>query len=527
MGVSFLLILSDVARGKGLAVKNSPKQRLFVLFTVLSLLIILSRPSGADIITIYEGLNLVSSLCNITVNSTFNNTNAFKSVWKWANGNWQVYLPEASDGGSSYASEKGFGFLSSISPGEGFWVNGKLKQSVTITCSPPTDATIQINKGWNLRGLKSENKVYVEDAFGDSVKYKSVWKWENNQWSVYLPGQDTTSYANSKGFGVLSYVVPNEGFWVNTDTTAQLDTSLSTIPEKDIPKAAAEALFGTYVPINTATSAQDLVESIPDKLFSYEHPMSQGLGTVIQKALDEVIKNASIKAGLKSSGLYGSYSISTSCSYGGSISIIASWTGPDNPSSPYDLSNVKLTINGSNCTEQNITFNGSVEVTLNGNLASPTGGYIKFSNCTGNTILGGLQTYFNYPNLYFNFTISGNLTTLTADGNGTVTVGQQPVNFAMKKLNIELISYGSYQLSKINGGFMSSITNGWIKYSTPSDSPLKIDASGNIVSGKLNLETMGTLSHLEFQSNGISLFRKGKLLKTYKSIEELSKELGL
>ena len=48
------------------------------------------------------------------------------SVWKWTtvNGskNWEVYLPEEDTAGA-YAAAKGFGQLTTIDPGEGFWVN--------------------------------------------------------------------------------------------------------------------------------------------------------------------------------------------------------------------------------------------------------------------------------------------------------------------------------------------------------------------------------------------------------------------
>jgi hypothetical protein len=36
-----------------------------------------------------------------------------------------VYLPNEKDYGESYASQKKFGFVKTISPGEGFWVKAK------------------------------------------------------------------------------------------------------------------------------------------------------------------------------------------------------------------------------------------------------------------------------------------------------------------------------------------------------------------------------------------------------------------
>ncbi len=52
------------------------------------------------------------------------------SLWKWMGTSWAVYLPGDSDGGASYATGKGFSLLSTINPGEGFWVNGN--EAVTL-----------------------------------------------------------------------------------------------------------------------------------------------------------------------------------------------------------------------------------------------------------------------------------------------------------------------------------------------------------------------------------------------------------
>jgi probable HAF family extracellular repeat protein len=45
------------------------------------------------------------------------------SVWKWESGTWSVNLPGENDNGKGYSDNKGFGHLTTINPGEGFWVN--------------------------------------------------------------------------------------------------------------------------------------------------------------------------------------------------------------------------------------------------------------------------------------------------------------------------------------------------------------------------------------------------------------------
>ena len=76
-------------------------------------------------------------------------------------------------------------------------------------------ATISLQSGWNL--LSSRIEITVADTFSDGNKFASVWKWENNNWAVYLPDKEDGGavYAESKGFNLLEEINPGEGFWVN------------------------------------------------------------------------------------------------------------------------------------------------------------------------------------------------------------------------------------------------------------------------------------------------------------------------
>ena len=53
---------------------------------------------------------------------------------------------------------------------------------------------------------------------GNKGNIASVWKWDNGNWAVYLPGEDDrgAAYAGSKGFTLLGDINPDEGFWGNT-----------------------------------------------------------------------------------------------------------------------------------------------------------------------------------------------------------------------------------------------------------------------------------------------------------------------
>jgi hypothetical protein len=181
--------------------------------------------AGAATLTLTDGWNLVSSRIAITVADTFSNSDNFTSVWKWKDNNWAVYLPGESTPGD-YAGSKGFKDLSTIDPGEGFWVNSKAAHNLTVTGTEQTSNTLSLAKGWNLAGLPVSNSITVSDIFSDSSKFTSIWKWANDQWAVYLPAEITQgTYADLKAFNVLTTISDGEGFWVNAQSSTMADLS--------------------------------------------------------------------------------------------------------------------------------------------------------------------------------------------------------------------------------------------------------------------------------------------------------------
>lgn len=182
-----------------------------ISYTVFCLLI--AAKTNAATMSLSDGWNLVSSRIEITVSDTFSDSSKFTSIWIWQNNNWAVYLP--GENTQTYAESKGFAVLSIIIPGEGFWVNSLGNQNIFITGTESSDDTISLLSGWNLKGLVTDYSISVAYIFSDSSKFKSIWKWADNNWAVFLPGQDTSTYATSKGFSELSTINPGDGFWVN------------------------------------------------------------------------------------------------------------------------------------------------------------------------------------------------------------------------------------------------------------------------------------------------------------------------
>ncbi len=169
-----------------------------------------------QIIPLSNGWNLSGAQTQIDVWISFADDTKFISLWKWDNGKWAVYLP-GEDGGAAYAASKGFVVLTDIKPGEGFWVNSLVSESIVIDGTPET-SSLSLTSGWNLDGLLSESGKNIMDLIsGNEANIVSVWKWENGKWAVYLPGEEDggAAYAASKGFVVLTDIKPGEGFWVN------------------------------------------------------------------------------------------------------------------------------------------------------------------------------------------------------------------------------------------------------------------------------------------------------------------------
>jgi len=220
-----------------------PKKNFsWIIYFFVFVFLIFTATAGAATISTSDGWNLKSSRIAITVADKFTSADKFASVWKWipgADAKWAVYLPGEPTAGE-YAAAKGFADLSIVSPGEGFWVNSKGSQSISVTGDEVTSTDISLDSGWNLKGLTIDSSINVGSIFTDAQEYASIWKWTGSKWAVYLPEEATAgTYAGTKGFEVLSTIAPGEGFWVNatagTDVVATppVIAGIVTYPEEE------------------------------------------------------------------------------------------------------------------------------------------------------------------------------------------------------------------------------------------------------------------------------------------------------
>ncbi|MDP1690088.1 MAG: hypothetical protein Q8L52_02705 [bacterium] len=194
---------------------------------VAVLFVMITQVAQAQTHSVTRGWNLIANdaIGNVDI-STFPIT--FTTVWTWNNNDntWNFYAPSLSTTGlASYTLSKGYGVLSTIKAGEGFWVNNNNAAATALTLTAVSqsvqDNLMQV--GWSLRGNSTGTPIDPAVMFGDPTiapLMKSVWAWDNNKdiWNFYSPGMsaaDLASYTLAKGLGVLSTIKAGEGYWVD------------------------------------------------------------------------------------------------------------------------------------------------------------------------------------------------------------------------------------------------------------------------------------------------------------------------
>jgi len=191
----------------------------------------------------------------ITASTTFNNSSNVLSVWKWnsATTSWAFYSP-STDGGAAYAKNQGYEILTTIKPGEGYWVNAASNFSISITDASnysytnfKSGATNYLPTGWSLISIgdglsAAEFNAKIGPGTGTiPSNTTSIWAWDtsSSNWYFYSPFYDssgqlqsfisaqsyknfTVSLANGVGFWVLN---PNSSSSSSSSTTSSSGTS--------------------------------------------------------------------------------------------------------------------------------------------------------------------------------------------------------------------------------------------------------------------------------------------------------------
>ena len=196
------------------------------------------KSAAEKLLPLGAGWNLVgnSTTVALDVASRLGNALNVNTVWKWlpVKANWAFYTPSLADGGAAYAAGKGYDFLTTIAPGDGFWVNAKAAFNAPLPAGAAifsTSLRLALGSGWSLVAIGDartprgfNNAVGAAAAPGDiPVNVTTLWAWDGVQsnWYFYAPVLDKSSgltgYIQQKSyldFGTKT-LDPITGFWVN------------------------------------------------------------------------------------------------------------------------------------------------------------------------------------------------------------------------------------------------------------------------------------------------------------------------
>ena len=187
-----------------------------------------------------QGWNLLGNSLNqaLSVAPTFSDAAVVSTVWKWdiVNSGWQFYSPQLNATELQiYAASKGYGVLSVINPGEGYWVNARVATSLgTQSGTAFTLTSANLAAGWSL--VATGNDV-TPAAFNIALSatppspgtiplnLTTLWVWDNasSNWYFYAPSLEASgglvNYITGKGylhFKQFSKTLGKGiGFWVN------------------------------------------------------------------------------------------------------------------------------------------------------------------------------------------------------------------------------------------------------------------------------------------------------------------------
>lgn len=201
------------------------------------------------------------------------------SVWQWdaAAANWQFFSPSLTATElASYAKTKGYGVLSSISPGHGFWVNvsdsAGVTLSGTLSGTPAVLTADDLPAAWSLnsvyanstpRNLNTSSSITPPSPGQTPSSFLTLWAWDapTTSWYFYAPSLDAdgtlATYASSKSYG--NFITTDRklgagvGFWVNKSASLT-DTPPSIFPVGLVVAAPTSVVKPTDVTTQAPTT---------------------------------------------------------------------------------------------------------------------------------------------------------------------------------------------------------------------------------------------------------------------------------
>jgi hypothetical protein len=200
----------------------------------------------ATTISLVPGWNLIGNSYNVPLDVTalLSDTANVTTVWKWlpSTTKWAFYAPTFSAQALvDYVNNKGYDVLSTVSGGEGFWVNAKQAFDLqaphgvqVLSTDFQSGGTKPLISGWSLIAIGDNKEPSnfnaalsltppVAGAVASNVT--TLWAWDAaaTKWYFYAPSLEASggliNYTNNKGYLDFNtnqkMLTPGVGFWVN------------------------------------------------------------------------------------------------------------------------------------------------------------------------------------------------------------------------------------------------------------------------------------------------------------------------
>ncbi len=219
------------------------------------------------------GWNLKGLLSDqaLDVGTVFSDQDQITSLWAWKGSTWAVSLP--GQNATSYAASKGFQVLTSLKPGQGFWVNAGNDTTVSWqgVATPPLLGKVSEVSGKNDKNAYipvSGAKVWVDGISQGTTDSKGVFSCANCTGSAvtvalqkkgFVPFQETLTVPESKQiYCFIQKEDPNKEILNATQT----NTGLSKVVLKPTPKVIASYDKKTILAISNMQLEKDVTCSV-------------------------------------------------------------------------------------------------------------------------------------------------------------------------------------------------------------------------------------------------------------------------
>jgi hypothetical protein len=206
---------------------------------------------------------------------------------------------------------------------------------------------------------------------------------------------------------------------------------------------------------------------------------------------------------------------SESCPGGGTVTLSATWTGPDNPTHPSQIIDLNATITFSSCGEGTMTMNGTVNIVLSGPANNPTSLAFSSSNFNFSDSATGDNIAMT------NFSLESTDTTITVSGAISGTADGHSINEEYENITIVVSSTTGGETITISGRMKPSCLDGWITIGTNTAIFVPTDADCP-TAGEVVITSAGNTVKVVIESDStINVYFNDVLETTYSSCSEL------